>query len=142
MPVYGDPLMLHTSSILFFSISEALRGEENSKTRWNASERAGEALEYVRTAIVQASIFRSSPKRTDRPLKFGLIEWCRFKADRRYRSDKELIIGLLRTLRRLQRGIPVTPSARNSVVIFFEKLSQECSSKGDSSSMAIGDSDD
>lgn len=138
MRVYGSPLGLHTEAIFFLSIAEALKSETDQA---RVAERAGEALHYIRTAIVH-STWLTRRKRSGRPLKFTLIEWHSFNASSRYRNDKKLILELMRTLRRVRRGIEVPIKAKISAIKFFDALSSECAQKGDASSMAIGDSDD
>lgn len=138
MPIYGSPLALHVRAISFYYLALALEGK-NDKTP--ASEAAREALDCIRTAIVYTSLMKGKRKRSTRELGFSLVEWCQFKADSRYR-DKKRVHNLMRTLRRIQRDLPVTQEGRASAVAFFHRLSNECSSKGDSSSMTIGDSDD
>jgi hypothetical protein len=70
-------------------------------------------------------------------LRFSLTEWHTFKADARYRNNKKVILELIRTLRRIQKGLPVALNDRISVINFFERLSDECVRKGDASRMTI-----
>jgi hypothetical protein len=138
MPVYGNPLELHVRALLFSNMAGALSGKRNSQTTPNV---ANEALEYIRTAITHTSVLRGKRIRSTRRPEFSLISWCHFHLSSRFRK-KEVVLPLVRTLRRIRKGILVTPEARASVSLFFTRLADECSSKGDSSSMTIGDSDD
>ncbi len=138
MPVYGDPLTLHVQAMVFLSISEALKGTDK---RRSARSAAREALQYVRTAIIHVSILTRRRKRIRENQEFSLIAWCHFKCDPRFR-DKKTVLALMRTLRRIRKDHPVTDKARAAAVAFFDRLSDECSTKGTSSSMTIGESDD
>ena len=131
MKVYGDPEMLYGSALVFLRIAERLQ-EEDDQERVSR-----EALQYIRTAIIHnAPSSRPRRKRPTQVFKFSLIGWHTFKADTQYRNKKSIALGLMRTLRRIQKGLPVALMDRIAAVNFFWRLSEECVRKGDSSRMA------
>jgi hypothetical protein len=115
-------------SIVLYGIAKVLESETNQTL---VSERAGDALQYIRTAIVHSASLSGRRKRPRKILKFSLIEWCHFEASARCRGDKKSVLDLMRTLRRIRKGMPVKLKSRMSAVKFFDALSSECSQKGD-----------
>lgn len=137
MRVYGEPLELQVRALEFMSKAHVLEGAYGQPI----AQTARGLLGCVRTAIVHSTSLLGRRKRPNRLPTFSLRQWLRFRADPKTR-EKKTVLALMRTLRRMQKGLPVTLEARISVVKYFEALSDECSHKADASSMAIGDTDD
>lgn len=134
MRVYGSPERLYAKSLAFFRIAEHLQDDTDQE---RIAQMAYEALQHIRTAIIHNAPSRARRNHLAGSLRFTLAEWQMFKADAQYKNNKKVILRLIRTLRRIQKRLPVALNDQISVIKFFERLSDECVRKGDASRMKI-----